>query len=77
MTGVQTCLFRSVDSDLSLVSLSIYKDNNIMHLVFDKNGEVVFNYSDKDMKKIRVSGSSYFSGEISNASQIKKLLNLV
>lgn len=67
----------SVDSDLSLVSLSIYKDNNIMHLVFDKNGEVVFNYSDKDMKKIRVSGSSYFSGEISNASQIKKLLNLV
>lgn len=67
----------SIDSDLSLLTVSFYKENSTMHLVFDKNGEVIFNYSDNDMKKIRISGSSYFSGDISNAAQIKKLLNLV
>jgi len=67
----------SIDADLALLTISFYKDNKTMHLVFDKTGEVIFNYSDNDMSKIRISGSSYFSGEISNASQIKKLFNMV
>lgn len=67
----------NVDADLSLMSASIFKDNHVMHLTFKKNGEVVYNFTDKEMSYIRISGSSYFSGSIDKAFQINRLLRII
>lgn len=66
-----------VDADLSAMMMSIHKENHTMHLLFKKNGEVSFNYTDDAMESIRISGSSYFSGELSKSSSIKKIFNMI
>lgn len=67
----------SVDSDMSLISMTLVNKTYTMVLLFNKKGEVLFNIRDNDLEKIRISGSSYYSGEIKNAHGISKLLDMV